>query len=115
MNRIAGEIIKITSSGNISLVEAKVKDQLMAAIVIGNSSNTSYLNVGQKISLLFKETEVSIAKDFVGQISMRNQLEGTILKMKIGEVFSNITFDFHGIKIISLITSGSSQRLNLKV
>lgn len=115
MNRITGEISKITSSGNISLVEAKVNHQTMAAIVIGTSSNTSYMKIGKLIELLFKETEVSIAKNFTGQISLRNQLEGPILKIKKGEVFSKITFDFMGIEIVSLITTGSAIRLDLKV
>lgn len=115
MNRIKGEISNITSSGNISLVEAKVNNQTMAAIVIGNPSNTGYMKIGRQISLLFKETEVSIAKNFTGQISMRNQLEGPILKIKNGDVFSKITFDFKGIKIVSLITTGSALRLDLKV
>ena len=115
MNAIKGEIIQITSSGNISLVEAQVEDITMAAIVIGNPENTGYMKIGKKIDLLFKESEVSIARDFTGEISMRNQLKGSIMKMEKGNVFSKITFDFKSHPIVSLITTGSANRLNLKV
>lgn len=114
MNKIAGEIHRITSSGNISLVEAKVEDTIMAAIVIGKPDNTAYMKVGRKIYLLFKESEVSLAKDFTGQISLRNQLEGTITKIENGEVFSKVVFFFHSYEIVSLITRGSAERLALK-
>ena len=114
MNTIKGEISAIISSGNISMIEAKVEDTIMAAIVIGNPQNTTYLKIGKKIELLFKESEVSIARDFIGFISMRNQLEGPILKIERGDVFSKITFDFKGHQLVSLITSGSAKRLNLR-
>ncbi|MDA3930609.1 MAG: TOBE domain-containing protein [Prolixibacteraceae bacterium] len=115
MNKLTGKIVNITSSGNISLVEAKVDDVVLSSMILGNSSNTSFLKVGNTIQLLFKESEVSIAKNFGGEISLRNQLQGPILKIKKGEVFSEITFDFKGNKMVSLITTRSVDRLELLV
>lgn len=115
MNKLIGEISNITSSGNISLVEAKVDDVILSAMIIGNSSNTDFLKIGNKIQLLFKESEVSLAKNFEGEISLRNRLKGPILKIKKGKVFSEITFNFKGNKMISLITTRSVERLGLEL
>lgn len=115
MNKLSGKIVNITSSGNISLVEAEVDDVVLSAMILGNSSNTNFLKLGNIIQLLFKESEVSIAKNFVGEISLRNRLEGPILKIKKGEVFTEITFDFKGNKMVSLITTRSVDRLALLV
>lgn len=115
MNKLLGKIVNITSSGNISLVEAKVGDVLLSAMILGNSTNTNFLKVGNPIQLLFKESEVSIAKNFEGEISLRNRLKGPILKIKKGEVFSEITFDFNGNTMVSLITTRSVDRLVLSV
>ena len=114
MNKLLGEITTITSSGNISLVEAKVDDVILSAMIIGNTENTKFLKVGNKVHLLFKESEVSIGKNFEGEISLRNRLVGSILKIKKGEVFSEITFDFKGNPMVSLITTRSVERLALE-
>lgn len=115
MNKLVGEITNITSSGNISLVEAKVDDVILSAMIIGNSGNTDFLKIGNKVQLLFKESEVSLAKNFEGEISLRNRLKGPILKIKKGKVFSEITFNFKGNKMISLITTRSVERLGLEI
>ena len=115
MNKLSGEITTITSSGNISLVEAKVDDVVLSAMIIGNAENTSFLKIGNSIQLMFKESEVSIAKNFEGEISLRNRLKGPILKIKKGKVFSEITFNFKGNNMVSLITTRSVERLALVV
>ena len=48
MNKLVGEITNITSSGNISLVEAKVDDVILSAMIIGNSGNTDFLKIGKE-------------------------------------------------------------------
>lgn len=115
MNKLLGEITSITSSGNISLVEAKVDDVVLSAMIIGNTTNTHFLKIGNKVQLLFKESEVSIAKNFEGEISLRNRLIGQVLKIKNGIVFSEISFDFKGNRMVSLITTRSVERLGLEV
>lgn len=115
MNKLFGQITNITTSGNISLVEAKVDDVILSAMIIGNSDNTEFLKLGNNVHLLFKESEVSLAKNFEGEISLRNQLKGPILKIKKGIVFSEITFNFKGNEMISLITTRSVERLGLDI
>ncbi len=114
MNKLRGTIHHILSSGNISLVDVDSEGINFTAIIIGTSENTLYLREGNEILVLFKESEVSIGKDFTGQISLRNQIEGVIEAIKQGEVFSKITLIFGERQINSLITSRSVVKLGLK-
>ncbi|MGN6031249.1 MAG: TOBE domain-containing protein [Thermomicrobiales bacterium] len=50
------------------------------------------------------------------ELSARNQLKGTITKVEIGVVTAEITVDIgNGNEIVSVITKGSAERLDLKV
>jgi molybdate transport system regulatory protein len=113
MNKLRGIIKNILSSGNISLVDVDSEGINFTAIIIGTRDNTLYLREGKEILVLFKESEVSIGKDFSGQISLRNQIEGVISAIKQGEVFSKITLTFGNRQINSLITSRSVIKLGL--
>lgn len=49
------------------------------------------------------------------QLSARNQLKGKISEIKVGPVSTEVTIDVNGIKIVSTITTGSAQSLDLKI
>nr|WP_300003603.1 TOBE domain-containing protein [Tissierella sp.] len=47
--------------------------------------------------------------------SARNQLKGTIKEIKKGPVSTEVVIDLKGMEIVSSITTGSAESLNLKV
>ena len=49
------------------------------------------------------------------QLSARNQLKGKITEIKEGPVSTEVVIDLDGMKIVSSITTGSAQAMNLKV
>lgn len=49
------------------------------------------------------------------QLSARNQLKGKIVKLTKGPVSTEIVIDVNGVEIVSTITTGSSDNLDLKV
>lgn len=49
------------------------------------------------------------------QLSARNQLKGVIAEIKEGPVSTEVVLDLNGMKIVSSITTGSAQAMNLKV
>jgi molybdenum-pterin binding domain len=49
------------------------------------------------------------------QLSARNQLKGKITDIKEGPVSTEVVIDVNGTKIVSSITTGSAQALNLKI
>ena len=48
-------------------------------------------------------------------LSARNQLKGKITDIKKGPVSTEVAIDVNGFSIISSITTGSAQSMNLKV
>lgn len=49
------------------------------------------------------------------QLSARNQLKGKVTDIKEGPVSTEVVLDVNGTKIVSSITTGSAQTLNLKI
>jgi molybdate transport system regulatory protein len=70
--------------------------------------------VGKAVDLVFKETEVSLAKNLQGQISFRNRMKCQVLKVDRGELLSMITLQFKGFTIVSAITTRSVNSLQLE-
>lgn len=115
MNKIKGKITAVQSSVNISLAEVLANGYQFSSLIIDTPTNASYLEVGKEIYVLFKETEVSVAKNRTGLISMNNRLDVTLTKISKGEVLTRLELNFADNTIVSLITTRSAERLELCV
>lgn len=49
------------------------------------------------------------------KFSARNQLKGTIKEIKKGPVSTEVVIDVNGMEVVSSITTGSAESLDLKV
>ena len=47
-------------------------------------------------------------------LSARNQFKGTIKSIKLGQVMAEVVIAVAGMEIVSLISRGSAERMNLK-
>ena len=115
MNKIKGKITSVQSSTNISLVGIEFKGFTFSCLIIDTPANVSYLTAGKDIFVLFKETEVSIAKNRTGLISMNNCLDVEITKMSHSEIMTRLELNFRGITLVSIITKKSAERLRLTI
>lgn len=114
MNRLRGQISGIESNGHISLVDVAVGADTFAAILLESPDSSPYLAVGNQVDVLFKETEVSLAKELSGLLSLRNRIRGTIRQIRHGEILSEVVLDYQGRPLTSIVTSRAVRRLNLK-
>jgi molybdate transport system regulatory protein len=114
MNRLRGQISGIETNGHISLVDVAVGDLTFAAILLEAPQNSPYLAVGNAVTVLFKETEVSLAKNLSGLISLRNRIAATIKNIRHGEILSEVELDYRGQQLVSIVTSRSITRLELR-
>lgn len=113
MNRLQGIIHAVETSGHLALVEVAVQQQIYTAMIVTVADGADFLVVGKRVTLLFKETEVSLAKNLSGQISLRNRIPATVQSIEQGELLSAVTLDYGGHKIVAVITTRSVQRLDL--
>jgi len=71
--------------------------------------------VGKLVDLVFKETEVSLAKNLEGLISTRNHMNCKVLKVDKGELLSVIALQFSAFTISSAITTRAVNSLQLNI
>jgi len=115
MNKLPGTISKIQQSGVILLVDVEVDGHLFSAMLIESASQPEWLQTGNNIQLVFKETEVSLAKNLSGLISTRNRMKCTVQHIERGELLSKIDMKFLKFVLTSAITTRSVDSLNLKI
>ena len=115
MNKLQGKIMNIESSEHISIVDIDVEGDLFSAVIIETPETADYLRIGKEVFMLFKETEVSIGKALSGNLSLRNRLKSNIKTIEKGTVLTKITLDYKGKDIVSIITTRSTNKLDLKI
>ena len=114
MNKLSGKIKDIQSSDAISLVQVDVDGDIFSAMILeGNKSPARYKN-NDHVALLFKETEVGLAKNLTGMISLRNRFKGNIEKIEKGPILAKITLKYKSHKVESIITSRSAEQMALR-
>jgi molybdate transport system regulatory protein len=114
MNNLVGEISNIKSDEHFSIVEMIVDENIFKSIIIETPETVPFLKTGNKINIMFKESEVSIAKDLKGRISLQNKIPCIIKGIEKGKLLSKIILDFNSKKIVSVITTGAVEQLELK-
>ncbi len=114
MNKLIGTIINIQQSGAIILADIDVYGHLFSAMLIDSDEQSEWLKTGSSVSVVFKETEVSIGKGLSGKISMRNRFLCHVMAIKKGELLSEISLRFGLYNLTSVITTRSVESLDLK-
>jgi molybdopterin-binding protein len=115
MNQLSGKIKSIETDGSISLVSIMAEHTEFFSLVIDTPQTAPYLRVDNSINIIFKETEMSIAKHMSGGISLRNRFPSVIRSIEPGKILSKITLDFKGQVLCSIITTRSVHSLHLQV
>lgn len=114
MNRLHGQITHIQSDGHVSLVDVAVGRDIFSAILLETPATAPYLATGREVEVLFKETEVSLAKELSGRISLRNRLKATVRQVRRGAILSELELDCQGQRVTSVVTTRSVERLNIR-
>ena len=113
MNKLIGKIVLIESTQHMSMVDIDVQGDVFSSIVLETPASASYLKHGNSVTLLFKETEVSIGKNLTGLISLRNRFKGTIRRIERSKILSKIHLNYQSQEIVSIISTRSVGKLGL--
>ena len=114
MNKLKGKIDDIQSSDNISIIHVNVDGDVFSSIVLEGKKGPTNYKIKDSVTLLFKETEVGIAKDLSGMISLRNRFKANIKKIDKGPILAKITMNYKGHTIESIISAQSTIQMKLK-
>jgi molybdate transport system regulatory protein len=115
MNKLTGNISQIQKSGSIILVDVDVNGQCFSALLIESATPPEWLQTNNTIDLVFKETEVSLAKNLTGKISLRNRMICRVVQIDKGILLSTIRLAFQNFILMSAITTRSVESLQISV
>jgi molybdopterin-binding protein len=116
MNNLEGTISSIEVSEGLSLVTADLGGKLsLRAIIIETPDSAPYLRKGNKVKMMFKETEVVIGTGSQHNISLQNRMYGQITFIEEGRLLSRIGIKTDAGPIESVISTQSVQSLGLSV
>ncbi len=115
MNKLKAKITDIHSSGGVILVDILVNEYQMSALLIDTREKPFWLKDSNQVLAVFKENEVSIAKNLLGSISTRNKLPCQVIQIERGELICMITMLFNDTILRSAITTRAVDNLELEV
>lgn len=110
MNEFKAVVSKIDNLDNLNIVEFSFFDITLSMM----SLDLHNIEVGTKVSLTVKASNVAIAKELQGQISLANSIKSDIIKLDMGKLLTSIKLQHNDSSITSIITTKSAKRLNLK-
>ena len=114
MNRISATIKLIKTSGGNALVDLETGDCHLTAMLAGVDELPTWIESGMLVYAIIIETEISIAKDFTGKISMRNQLDCMVAGIDEGSLMSTVSLMTDIFVLKSAISTRAVKHLELK-
>ena len=111
MNRLLGRIRKIQRAGAINRIVAESSGVAFACVTLDLAE---HFDEGSEVAIVFKETEVALAKGGDMAISISNVFRCRVESVDEGELLSEVTLAFDGALLISIITTDSLKRLAIR-
>ena len=112
MSQLIATIKKINSVNNLNIVEFDFHGLTLKMMSLDLNTD---VQVGKKVKLSVKPTNISIAKNLIGEISLSNQIVATIENLENGQLLSSVSLKVHNTLLESIITVDSSKRMNLQI
>src|SRR5262245_10404193 len=116
-NRLNATVESVTTGQAMAAVHARLSGgQVITAAITNDAVEALNLQPQAAVEVLIKSTEVSLALDPVGRVSIRNLFPGTITAVDHGEVMTTVKIEIAGGDILTAaITKESAQELALDV
>ena len=112
MSQFVATIKKINNVDNLNIVEFDFFGLTLKMMSLDLNND---VQVGKKAKLVVKSSNISIAKNLSGQISLSNQLVATIKSLENGQLLTIVGLEINGVILESIITVDSSKRMNLQI
>jgi len=116
MNTFSGHISDIQTKDSLSIVTVRIDDTiLLKTIIVETPETASYLTKGHAIRVLFKETEVILAKEDLLSISVQNKIKGTIKSIETGVLLSKVYVSTNAGEVAAVLATEALTTLVLLV
>lgn len=112
MSQFVATIKKIDNVDSLNIVEFAFYGVALKMMSLDLNSN---MQIGKRVLLSVKPTNIIIGKNFLGDISLANKIVATIEQIENGKLLSSILLKVEDIFLESIITYESSSRMNLQI
>lgn len=114
VNTLQGTIRQVETDGHESLVTVQAEGETFTAFTNATPQIASLLAEGNPAILTFKAADMAVAKAFSGEISIRNHFRAAITAIEAGNILTELTLNYQGQTLYSIITNAAVNALNLK-
>ena len=112
MSQLVATIKKINSIDNLNIVEFDFNGLTLKMMSLDLNND---VQVGKKVKLSIKPTNITLAKNLRGEISLTNQIDATIENLENGQLLTSVILKVNDTILESIITVDSSKRMNLQI
>ena len=112
MSKFIATIKKIQSIDNLNIVEFEFDGLTLKMMSLDLNDD---VKIGKKVELSVKPSNISIAKNLIGEISLSNQIVATIQSLENGQLLTSVILKINDTLLESIITVDSSKRMNLQI
>lgn len=110
MNNFIATITSIKQHESLYLLELNARGVMLSMLLFDLNPQ---FKVGCQVSLLFKETEVLLAKNLQGVLSIHNRFTATITHITEGIILSTVMLKSPAGELYSIITTNALHELAL--
>ncbi|MBD3637566.1 MAG: TOBE domain-containing protein [Crocinitomicaceae bacterium] len=114
MNKLKATVSSVKSNHGISVVQLEVSGNLIKALIVNTENEAFKVKADEEVHVLFKETEVVLAKEESVKVGISNKLECTVKRIEIGEILSQVEMDCQGGMIKAVLLTELVQELDVK-
>jgi molybdopterin-binding protein len=112
MSPIVATVTLIENLDQLNIVEFDFQGLKLKMMSLDLSPS---IQVGKKVILTIKPTNIALAKNITGDLSFSNQIVATIDSMTNGKLLSTVSLKTKEIVFESIITVSSAKRMNLQI
>ena len=112
MSKFIATIKKIQSIDNLNIVEFEFDGLTLKMMSLDLNDD---VKIGKKVKLSVKPSNISIAKNLTGEISLSNKIVATIESLENGQLLTSVILKINDTILESIITVDSSKRMNLQI
>jgi molybdate transport system regulatory protein len=114
MNTLTGVIYKIQSAKGISLVDICIDNDQFSSLIINSESTNAYIKDGNKVNMLFKETEISLKNYHDKLVKRQNKVVAEVIEISNGEILSQVKLKYKEFNVTAIVLTRLLNELALE-
>ncbi|MFG2293064.1 molybdopterin-binding protein [Streptomyces sp. NPDC048603] len=113
-NQIAGTVTSVATGEAMAAVKVRLEGgQDITAAITADAVKDLGIAAGSSVKALVKATEVALATGPVDGISIRNQINGTVVDVAVGPAMASVKVDVDGGALTAAVTADAVEALGL--